>query len=453
MTDLVVHPAARPLRGSVGVPSDKSIGHGALLFSAMCTGSSRIKGFSGSEDNLATMACLRALGVSIDVEESGGGASDLLVHGVGLRGFTSPAEDLDCRNSGTTMRLLLGVLAAQSFRSVLVGDALLSKRPMRGIAEPLWRRGARVEGRPHPTREGDITAPLSIGPLPEGKCLGPLSYESPVSSAQVKSAVLLSGLFANGPTYFKEPTVSRDHTERLLAALGVPIETLGPVVRLDPAGWNGVMPPLDMAIPGDLSAAAFLIVAAQLVPESRVTVRVVGVNPSRAGVLEIARDMGAGLIVEPGGDRGGEPIANLHAWPGRLRSAKIGGEVVARAIDEVPIVCALAVRAKGVSLITDAEELRVKESDRIKALARTLQAFGVRCEERPDGLMIEGKEGPLEAADVHSSGDHRIAMTAAILALSGRAPSVVRDVDCIQSSFPKFVATLRALGGTLEVRG
>jgi 3-phosphoshikimate 1-carboxyvinyltransferase len=350
------------------------------------------------------------------------------------------------------MRLLSGILAAQPFRSILVGDASLSKRPMRRIAEPLRQRGAVILGRPHPTREGDLTAPLAIGPLPEGTRLGELSYESPVASAQVKSAVLLSGLFADGPTYFKEPTVSRDHTERLLVALGAPIETLGPVVRLDPSGWSGVLPPLDIAIPGDLSAAAFLIVAAQLVPESVVTVRGVGVNPSRAGVLEIARDMGAGLVVEPGGDRGGEPIANLHARPEPLRSAKIGGEVVARAIDEVPIVCALAARAAGISTISDAEELRVKESDRLATLARTLQAFGVGCEERPDGLVIEGKEGPLEAADVDSAGDHRIAMTAVVLALSAKAPSVVRDVACIQTSFPKFVATFRALGVTLEVR-
>jgi 3-phosphoshikimate 1-carboxyvinyltransferase len=448
MTRLVVHPASQPLSGSVGVPSDKSIGHRALLLSALATGTSRITEFSGGEDNQATMACLRLLGVAIDVRENG---RELIVEGRGLEGLSQPARDLDCENSGTTMRLLAGILAAQPFRAVLVGDASLSKRPMRRIAEPLRMRGARLEGKPHPTRTGDLTAPLSIGPLPEGTKLEGLSYESPVSSAQVKSAVLLSGLFASGPTYFKEPIVSRDHTERMLFALGAPIEATATVVRLDPSGWNGVLSPFDIAIPGDLSAAAFLLVAAQLVPGSRVTLRAVGVNPTRAGVLEIARDMGAGVSVESEGDRGGEPLATIHAWPEPLRATKIGGEGVARAIDEVPILAALAARAEGITTICDAEELRVKESDRIASLVRVLQAFDVACEERPDGLAIEGKKAPLRAAEVDSGGDHRIAMTAAVLALTAKGTSVIRDVDCIRTSFPKFVATLRAFGARIDV--
>jgi 3-phosphoshikimate 1-carboxyvinyltransferase len=447
LTRLVVHPGDKPLHGSVGVPSDKSIGHRALLFSALCEGVSRIKDFVAGEDNAATMACLRALGVRIEAT----GAREVTVHGVGLGGLSAPTRELDCQNSGTTMRLLSGVLVAQPFRGVLVGDASLSRRPMGRIAEPLRARGGSIEGRPHPEKRGDITAPLALGPMQPGARLSELAYESPVSSAQVKSAVLLSGLFAEGPTYFKEPTVSRDHTERLLLALGVPIETTGPLVKLDPSGWSGVMPPLDVSVPGDLSAAAFLLVAAQLVPKSRVTVRAVGVNPTRSGVLEIARDMGAGLVVEPSGERGGEPLATLHAWPEPLHAAKLGGEVVARAIDELPILCALAARAAGVTTLSDAEELRVKETDRIAAIARVLRAFGVECEERPDGLVIHGKEGPLDAADVTSEGDHRIAMTAAVLALAARAPSVVRDVDCIGTSFPKFVATLRALGARVDV--
>jgi 3-phosphoshikimate 1-carboxyvinyltransferase len=447
MTRLVVHPALAPLTGSVTVPSDKSIGHRALLFSALCEGTARISSFSRGEDNLATMACLRALGVRIDEQ----GAHELLVHGVGLRGLRAPDRDLDCGNSGTTMRLLTGVLAAQPFGTVLTGDASLSSRPMLRVAKPLRARGATVEGRPHPTRAGDLTAPLSVGPLPAGRALSGLTYESPVSSAQVKSAILLSGLFADGPTYFNEPTVSRDHTERLLLALGAPIETTGSVVRLDPAGWNGVMPALDIDIPGDLSAAAFLLVAAQLVPGSRVAVRAVGVNPTRTGMLEMARDMGAGIAVEPAGERAGEPLATLHGWYAPLRAGRLGGEVVARAIDEVPILCALAARAPGTTTLTDAEELRVKESDRLAVMATVLRAFGVACEERPDGLIIQGREGPLEAAEVDSRGDHRIAMTAAVLALAARAPSVVRDVDCIATSFPKFVATLRGLGARVDV--
>jgi 3-phosphoshikimate 1-carboxyvinyltransferase len=447
MTRLVVHPALAPLTGSVTVPSDKSIGHRALLFSALCEGTSRISSFSRGEDNLATMGCLRALGVRVDEV----GPHELEVHGVGLRGLAPPKGDLDCGNSGTSMRLLAGVLAAQPFPSVLTGDASLSSRPMLRIAKPLRARGGTVEGRPHPIRRGDLTAPLSVGPLANGRALSGLTYESPVSSAQVKSAVLLSGLFADGPTYFNEPTVSRDHTERLLLALGAPIETTGSMVRLDPSGWNGVMPALEIDIPGDLSAAAFLLVAAQLVPESRVTVRAVGVNPTRTGMLEMARDMGAGVGVEPAGERAGEPLATLHGWYAPLRGAKLGGEVVARAIDEIPIVCALAARASGTTTLTDAEELRVKESDRLAVMATVLRAFGVACEERPDGLIIQGKEGPLDGAEVESRGDHRIAMTAAVLALAARAPSVIHDVDCIATSFPKFVATLRGLGAQVDV--
>jgi 3-phosphoshikimate 1-carboxyvinyltransferase len=447
MTRLVVHPALAPLAGSVTVPSDKSIGHRALLFSALCDGVARISSFSRGEDNLATMACLRALGVRIEER----GAHELLVHGVGLRGLAPPERELDCGNSGTTMRLLAGVLAAQPFGAVLTGDASLSSRPMLRIAKPLRARGAVVEGRAHPIRAGDLTAPLAVGPLPAGRALSALTYESPVSSAQVKSAVLLSGLFADGPTLFNEPTVSRDHTERLLLALGAPIETTGSMVRLDPEGWNGAMPALDIDIPGDLSAAAFLLVAAQLVAGSRVDVRAVGVNPTRTGILEIARDMGAGIAVEPAGDRAGEPLATLHSWWAPLRAARLGGEVVARAIDEVPIVCALAARAAGTTTLTDAEELRVKESDRLAVMATVLRAFGVACEERRDGLVIDGKEGPLDGAEVESRGDHRIAMTAAVLALLARTPSVVHDVDCIATSFPKFVATLRGLGARIDV--
>ncbi|HEX3344533.1 MAG TPA: 3-phosphoshikimate 1-carboxyvinyltransferase, partial [Polyangiaceae bacterium] len=274
MTVLVVHPAAGPLHGSVPVPSDKSIGHRALLFGALCEGDSHVTGFSHGEDNVSTANALRAMGVVIEEP----GREELVVHGVGLAGLRAPAADLDCGNSGTTMRLLCGVLAAARFRATLVGDETLSRRPMMRVAGPLRLRGAVVEGRAHATRADDIVAPLVVGPLPEGRDLGPLEYTSPVSSAQVKSAVLLSGLLADGATRFREPTVSRDHTERMLGALGCPLRTAGPVVELDPSGWNRRMPGFSIAIPGDVSAAAFLVVAAQLVEGSRVTARGVGVN-------------------------------------------------------------------------------------------------------------------------------------------------------------------------------
>lgn len=447
MTDLVIHPASGPLSGSVPVPSDKSIGHRALLFSALCTGTSRIRAFSHGEDNVATANALRAMGITI-LEP---GPGELRVAGGGLFGLHESAAPLDCGNSGTTMRLLTGLLSAMPFASTLIGDTSLSRRPMLRVAKPLRSRGAVVDGKPHPTKEGDITAPLRVGPLPEGKTLTELHYESPVASAQVKSALLLSGLYAHGVTTVKEPHLSRDHTERLLQALGVPMKTLGPLVQIDPAGWDGKMEPLDVELPGDVSAAAFLLVAAQLVPGSRVTVRDVGLNPTRTGALEVLRHMGGGVAIEPGGDRAGEPVGVVHGWHAPLRGVTVGGELVPRAIDEIPILCALAARAHGTTTLRDAEELRVKESDRIATMAAVLRAFGVTCEELPDGLVIEGREGVLTAADVESRGDHRIAMTAAILGLLGSSPSRIRDAECIATSYPKFVGTMRALGAHIDV--
>ncbi|MDB4940649.1 MAG: aroA [Labilithrix sp.] len=446
MTDLVVHPLDRPLHGSVPVPSDKSIGHRALLFASLAEGVSTIKGFSYGEDNVSTAKAMRAMGAQIEDVAPG----ELRVKGTGLHGLGPPRDAIDCGNSGTTMRLLTGLLSAQAFKATLVGDASLTRRPMLRVVGPLRQRGARIEGAPHPTKPGEILPPLVIGPLPEGTYLGPLDYESPVASAQVKSAILLSGLFAHGSTYFKEPSLSRDHTERMLYAMGVPLRTVGPMIELDPAGWDGKLGSLELEIPGDISAAAFLLVAAQITPGSRVTVRGVGINPTRTGILEIAKLMGAGLDVVPQGDQGGEPIAELTAYHQGLRGSLIGGEVIPRAIDEIPIACALAVRATGTTTIRDAEELRVKESDRIATMATVLRAFGVECEELPDGLVVQGREGPLAAAEVASRGDHRIAMTAAVLALSGSGPTRITDCDCIGTSFPRFVGTLRALGARID---
>jgi 3-phosphoshikimate 1-carboxyvinyltransferase len=446
VTDIVVHPLDRPLTGSVPVPSDKSIGHRALLFASLCEGVSRIKGFSYGEDNVSTANAMRAMGATVEDEAPG----ELRVTGTGLYGLKGPKEALDCGNSGTTMRLLTGLLSAQTFASKLVGDASLTRRPMLRVVGPLRSRGAIIEGAPHPTKAGEVLPPLSIGPLPDGTYLEALEYESPVASAQVKSAILLSGLFAHGTTWFKEPTLSRDHTERMLHAMGVPLRTVGTMIELDPAGWDGKMPAFEIEIPGDVSAAAFLLVAAQITPGSRVTVRGVGINPTRTGLLDIARNMGAGLEIVPQGDQGGEPIAEITAWHQAMRGASIGGEVVPRAIDEIPIACALAVRASGTTTIRDAEELRVKESDRIATMAKVLRAFGVTCDELPDGLLIEGKEGPLTAAVVESRGDHRIAMTAAVLALGASGPTKITDCDCIATSFPRFIGTLRALGARID---
>lgn len=447
MTTLVVHPADGPLRGGVPVPSDKSIGHRALLFAALCNGTSRITGFSYGEDNVSTANAMRAMGVAVEDGVKG----EITVTGAGIFGLREPPGPLDCGNSGTTMRLLSGLLAAQPFQTTLMGDASLSKRPMMRVVGPLRSRGARIEGTPHPTKAGDILPPLVIGPLREGEALRGIEYDSPISSAQVKSAMLLSGLYAHGTTYFKEPTLSRDHTERMMHALGVPIRTVGSIIELDPAGWSGSLPSFEIEIPGDASAASFLLVAATLVPGSRVTVRGVGTNPTRTGLFEIARHMGAGFEIVDRGEQGGEPIAEITASYTGLNGVLIGGELVPRAIDEIPIACALAARANGTTTIRDAEELRVKESDRIATMATVLRAFGVTCEEFPDGLVIEGTQNALEPAEIDSRGDHRIAMTAVILGLLARTPSRITGCDCIATSFPKFVGTLRALGARIDV--
>ncbi len=447
MPDLVIHPAKGPLTGSVPVPGDKSIAHRAILLAGLATGSSRVEGGALGEDNVSTLGALRAMGVNATESEGA-----LVIEGVGLFGLKAPATPIDCGNSGTTMRLLSGVLAAQQFEATLVGDASLSRRPMNRVATPLRLRGARIEGKIDPKKPGEITAPIVIGPLPAPHELGPLEYEMPVASAQVKSALLLSGLWADGPTYVNEPLVSRDHSERMLRALGVPVTSVAAMVGLDPSGWARKLPAFTIHVPGDLSTAAFLLVAAQLVPGSRVDVRRVGLNPTRTGLLEILREMGGVFEVEAKGDELGEPIGDLHAGAAELTAVKTGGERVTRAIDEVPILCALAARARGTTEIADAAELRVKESDRIATMAHVLASFGVGVEERKDGLVIEGvPDRPLKAAIVESRGDHRVAMTAAVLGLCADGPTRVEDVGCIATSFPRFAGTLRALGAQVEI--
>jgi 3-phosphoshikimate 1-carboxyvinyltransferase len=448
MTRIRVKPVRGALSGSVPVPSDKSIGHRAFIFGAFSRGKCRVKSFSYGEDNVATMQAFASMGVQ--VEDDGQGT--VIVHGQGLEELKAPPAPLDCGNSGTTMRLLAGVLSAQPFQSQMIGDASLSRRPMGRIARPLRARGASVEGAPHPTRKEEITAPLVIGPLAPGMRLTGLEYRMPVSSAQVKSALLLSGLFASGPTVVYEPLLSRDHTERMLSSLGAPIRAAATMVSLEPPNDPRVLSDFDVELPGDLSAAAFLLCAAELVPGSVVTTRRTGLNPTRAGILDIIRLLGGVVGAEPQGDVLGEPLGLTTAKHSELRGAVIAGELATRSIDEIPIAAALAARARGTTEFGDVGELRVKESDRIAQIVAVLRAFGLETEELAEGFRVQGKpDGPLRAARVESHGDHRIAMTACILGLLGDGETVVDDADCIATSFPKFVGTLRALGAEIEV--
>ncbi|AUX25527.1 3-phosphoshikimate 1-carboxyvinyltransferase [Sorangium cellulosum] len=448
MPDLIVHPAERPLIGSVPVPADKSIAHRALLLAGLATGRSRIRCGAPGGDHRATLDALRALGVRVEEPSPG----ELIIEGAGLSGLRAPDGPIECGSSGATMRLLAGVLVAQRFATRLVGGASLSRRPMERVAKPLRLRGGRIEGKLDPRKIGEITAPLEIGPLPAPHVLSSIEYELPIPCDQVKSALLLSGLYADGPTFVREPIVSRDHTERMLTALGAPVDSVGAVVRLDAARFSGALPAFDVDVPGDLSAAAFLVAAAQIVPGSRVTARRVGLNPTRAGLLEVLRDMDGGVAVEIKGDALGEPTGDLHAASAALRGGRVGGELASRALDELPILLGLGARARGVTEVLDAGALRAHEVDRIAAMASVLGAFGLRCEERPDGLLVEGRpDRPLDAADVDSRGDHRVAMTAAVLGLAGSGPTRVRDAGCIATSFPLFVGTLRALGARIDV--
>jgi 3-phosphoshikimate 1-carboxyvinyltransferase len=446
MTTLVVHPADKPLTGSVPVASDESIGHRALLLGALGQGRTRLSGFTRAGGTAAMVECLRAMAVRIDAPSP----SELLITGAGLDGLRQPAAALECRASEATLGLLCAVLAAAPFRTTLTGDETLSRRPLARAVAPLRARGAVIAGAragQGESRDGGIFAPLVVGPLEAGRRLTGLQYESASPNAHVKSAVLLSGLYAGGPTLFKEPSVSPDHTERMLGELGVPVRTVGPLVQLDLETWDRRIPAFELAIPGDVSAAAVLVVAAQLVEGSRVTLRGVGTNPTRIGLLEIARDMGAGLALEPEGEHGGEPVALVHAWAAPLRAVTVGGETVARGIDDLPAACALAARAEGTTHIANAEDW----GDGIAVMARVLRGFGVACEESPDGLAIEGRQGPLDGAEIASAGNARVAMTAAVLGLAGRSPSRVRDAACIADVFPKFIATLRALGARVDV--
>ncbi|GAB4206347.1 MAG: 3-phosphoshikimate 1-carboxyvinyltransferase [Sandaracinaceae bacterium] len=438
-----------PLRGSVTVPGDKSIGHRALLLAGLADGRSVIRGLSDGLDNAATAAALSAMGVEIVLEREGEGPGRTArVAGVGLEGLRMPERSIDCGNSGTTMRLLAGILAAQPFGVRLFGDASLSRRPMRRIVEPLRARGAHIAGVRGP-KEGEHYAPLSIAPLVEGERLTALRYESPIASAQVKSCLLLSGLWADGPTTVYEPVLSRDHTERMMMALGVPLETAGTISVLDPTHWSRRWDGFEWRVPGDLSSAAFLLAAAHVVAGSEVEIVGVGTNPTRTGLIDALRQSRADLELIPRGEgAGNEPTATLVARACALAPVRVGGEIVTRMIDEIPILAVIATAARGRTDIRDAEELRAKESDRLATMAAVLRAFGADCVELQDGLTIHGG-APLRAAHVQSHGDHRIAMSAVVLGLMAEGETIVDDVACVETSFPGFASLLRGLGADL----
>ncbi|HEV3049457.1 MAG TPA: 3-phosphoshikimate 1-carboxyvinyltransferase [Longimicrobium sp.] len=423
--------------GDVTVPGDKSLTHRALMFSAVATGESRLRGLLPGADCRSTASVLRALGCAVpDLPPDG---SEIVVAGRGIGSWTAPAEWLDCGNSGTTARLMMGLLASRPFASTLTGDDSLRGRPMRRITEPLARMGARF-------REAGAPGTLPIEVV--GGPLDSIDYVSPKASAQIKSAVLLAGLGAGVPVSVTEPMLSRDHTERMMDALGETVDTLdvdrrgGVHISLIPSGR--ALPPLDLDVPGDPSSAAFLIALALLADEGELRICNVCVNPTRTGFFRLVERMGARIAMADRRTAGGEPVADLVVRPARLRGIEVGGDEVPDAIDEIPMLAVLAARAEGETRITGAGELRVKETDRIAAVAGNLRAIGVDAEELADGIVVRGTDAPL-AGSVRAFHDHRIAMAFGVL---GAQPGNAIEVDhpeVVDVSFPGFWELLRTL--------
>jgi 3-phosphoshikimate 1-carboxyvinyltransferase len=434
MTHIVITPG-HALTGACSVPGDKSISHRAVMFGSIAEGETRIRNFLDGGDCRSTVDVMRALGVEIEAPTP----TDLIVHGRGLDGLQEPADVLDCGNSGTTIRLLLGLLAGQKFATFLTGTAQIRRRPMGRVVRPLRGMGADIMGR----QNGDY-APLGIRPA---RMRG-VEYDMPVASAQVKSCVVLAGLYSQGLTVVREPGPARDHTERMLAAMGAPVYVYGRKVTSERPGQ--ALKPLDITVPGDLSSAAFLLAAGAIVPRSRLTIRDVGVNPTRTGIVEALLAMGAQISYHNERVEGGEPVADLEVCHGELHGATFGGEQIVTMIDELPMLAVVASQAQGRTVVRDAGELRVKETDRIATTVSELRKMGARIEPTADGFIIDGPT-PLIGAPVEGHGDHRLAMAMAIAGLAAEKPTAVYGSHVTADSFPGFEVTLQALGARLSV--
>lgn len=412
------------LKGSSTVPGDKSISHRAVMFGAMAHGKTHIRSWLAAGDTEASLASIQALGIQVERHSR----NELTIHG-GV--FQPPQGPLNLVNAGTGIRLLAGIMCGQPFPSVLDGSEQLRRRPMKRIITPLQMMGANISGT-------NDRAPLSIQPAH----LRGIKYNMPVASAQVKSAVLLAGLFAQGATAVVQPGPARDHTERMLSAMGVDIATEGDTVVLTP---NSSLRPMDLTVPGDISSAAFPIVAALLVPGSDITLTGINLNPTRTGLIDVLHEMGADLSVTETGLEGGEPVGTIRVRHSALKGAQVGGTKVVEMIDEFPILMVAATQAEGETIVSDAQELRVKETDRISVMATELRKFGAEITETPDGFVIKGPQ-KLHAATAEGHDDHRISMSLSVAALVADAQSTVIDARCAGDSFPGFATTMAALG-------
>jgi 3-phosphoshikimate 1-carboxyvinyltransferase len=419
---------ALTLQGEIGLPGDKSITHRALLLGSLGPGISHISNYLDGSDCRATVGCVRSLGVEVNRRQN-----ELLVRGHGMNGWCEPTDVLDCIRSGTTMRLLSGLLAGHPFMSILNGRTQLRSRPMDRVITPLRLMGAHISG-----RSGDRLPPLCIN----GSSLHGIEYQSPVASAQVSSCVLLAGMFAEGTTTVIEPARSRDHTARMLRARGVDVSSYGNSQSL--YGPVAELAAIDVNVPGDISSAAYFLVAGLMVPGSKLFLRSVGINPSRTGILDVLDSMGAKVEIGNEHDEGGEPVADLVVSQQELGATVISGALIPRLIDEIPILALAATQARGTTTIRDASELRVKETDRIATIVSALRSLGAHIEPLNDGLVVEGPT-ELHGALVESAGDHRIAMMAVIAGLIASGETTVTDIECVQDSFPGFEARLASL--------
>lgn len=427
MKNKIIKGSPSVFRGEITPPGDKSISHRAVMIGSLAEGETSVSGFLNGEDTLSTVDAFRKLEIDIEVKNT-----DLLIKGKGLHGLTEPKEIIDAGNSGTTTRLITGLLAAQNFSSEITGDKYLQKRPMARIVKPLTEMGADITG-----EDNNNLLPLKI----EGKKLRGIKYEVPVASAQVKSCLILAGLFAQGVTEIIEPQKTRDHTERMLAHFGAELNIDGNIIKVrSPDQFKGS----NLIVPSDISSAAFFIVATLINPGSELLIKNVGLNPERTGVLDILKLMGANISIENERIECGEPVGDLIVKHSNLKGIKIKGELIPKAIDELPIVSVAACFAEGTTTISEAKELRVKETDRITAMVSELNKLGADVQELEDGVIISGVE-ELKGSKCLSWGDHRIAMSIAVAATRANGETEIEDADCVAVSFPEFFDLLEKL--------
>ncbi|MDD7435751.1 MAG: 3-phosphoshikimate 1-carboxyvinyltransferase [Lachnospiraceae bacterium] len=415
------------LKGEVSIPGDKSISHRAVMFGSLAEGTTEVTNFLQGADCLSTISCFRKLGIEIENT-----SQRILIHGKGLHGLTEPSDTLDTGNSGTTTRLISGILAGQRFTTILNGDASIQTRPMKRIITPLSMMGADIT-----SLKGNDCAPLRIC----GGQLHGIAYKSPVASAQVKSCVLLAGLYADAPTSVTEPVLSRNHTELMLAGFGAHVASSGTTATIEPEpDLNG----MKIEVPGDISSAAYFLAAGLMIPNSEILIKNVGINPTRDGILRVAKEMGGDITILNEKTSGGEPTCDLLVRSSSLKGVTIGGKIIPTLIDEIPMIAVMACFAEGITTIKDAQELKVKESNRIDTVVTNLKAMGAHIEATDDGMIIEGGY-PLHGAVIDSHLDHRIAMSFAIGALGADGETRIEGAECVKISYPEFYQTLENL--------